>query len=713
MRDAHDIVSRLTPEERLDMLDGDVDFWDGLVDLIGGGYTEHTFPGASARRLGIGGIEFSDGPRGAVIGIATCFPVSMARGATWDPELEERIGEAIGKEIRAKGANLYGGVCVNLLAHPAWGRAQETYGEDPVLLGELGAALARGAQRHVMACVKHFALNSMENARFQVDITVDEATLHEVYLPHFRRIIDEGTAVVMSAYNSVNGSWAGESVELLHDVLRGEWGFEGIVISDWIYGIRDAAASVVAGMDVEMPYRMVRHQHLRRQIDEGLVTWEHVDAACTRIVSTLDRFAPVLEASKPDPGVIACEEHIALAHEAARRAIVLLRNERELLPLDPTARMRIAVIGDLAARPNLGDLGSSRVQPPATVTPLDGVRSAFPFAEVVFDDGTDPARASALAADCDVAIVVAGCTSADEGEYVGLEGSAHLYGLYPPQPEGTSERLTAAIERGAVGDRSFGKGGDRTDLRLPGAQESLIRAVAAANPDTVVALMGGSAFITEAWREHVAATLVLWYPGMEGGRALGDVLSGVFAPEGRLPFTMPADEAQLQPFDAQATSVRYDRWVGYRRFDKFGHQPAYPFGFGLTYGDLVLAGSKVDVGTDAFTVDVSVEHRSGRPTRDLVQVYAGPVEAEPDREALVLVGFARTPDLTAGNSVPVRIDVPIDRLAVRREGSWHLRPGAYRVVVARHHGDPEAHEHTIMLSDNGMLFDKAMLNEER
>jgi beta-glucosidase len=260
---ARSLVATLTRDERLWCLDGDAPTWAGLVFLGGDdGYHKAPFGAAKVERVGLPGIRFSDGPRGAVVGNATCFPVSMARGATWDPELEERVGDAIGRELRAVGANLTGAVCVNVLRHPAWGRAQETYGEDPFHVGELGAALTRGLQRHVMACVKHFVCNSMENARFSVDIEVDDVALHEVYLPHFRRIIDEGVASVMSAYNSVNGEWCGQNRELLTDVLRGELGFEGFVISDWIFGLRDAATSVTAGLDIEMPYRMVRAQHL-------------------------------------------------------------------------------------------------------------------------------------------------------------------------------------------------------------------------------------------------------------------------------------------------------------------------------------------------------------------------------------------------------------------------------------------------------------------
>ena len=179
----------------------------------------------------------------------------MARGAAWDVELEERIGDVIGRELRALGGNFFGGICINLLRHPAWGRAQETYGEDPYHLGELGAALTRGVQRHVMACAKHFAFNSMENARFTVDVQISPRALHEIYLPHFKRVVDEGVAAVMSAYNSVNGEWCGQNQMLLTDILKEQWGFEGFVLTDFMFGMRDAqkAAAGRAGFRNAFP----------------------------------------------------------------------------------------------------------------------------------------------------------------------------------------------------------------------------------------------------------------------------------------------------------------------------------------------------------------------------------------------------------------------------------------------------------------------------
>jgi beta-glucosidase len=247
------LCSALTPEEKLSMLEGDLNFWEGRIRALTLGQSNRTCPAAVIPRLGIPGFDFLDGPRGVGLGTATCFPVSMARGASFDPALETAIGEAIGKELRVRGGTLFGGVCINLLRHPAWGRAQETYGEDPYHVGEMGAALSKGVQRHAMACVKHFALNSMETSRHRVDVTCDERALHEVYLPHFRRVVESGVAVVMSAYNSVNGDWCGHSRHLLTEILKEEWGFDGTVITDFIFGIRDATASLKAGLDIEMP----------------------------------------------------------------------------------------------------------------------------------------------------------------------------------------------------------------------------------------------------------------------------------------------------------------------------------------------------------------------------------------------------------------------------------------------------------------------------
>ena len=372
---------------------------------------------------GLPGIAFSDGPRGAWSATPPASRSSMARGATWDPDLEERVGEAIGRELRAAGANLTGAVCVNLLRHPAWGRAQETYGEDPHHVGELGAALTRGLQRHVLACVKHFACNSMENARFTVDIDVDEVALHEVYLPALppdrrrgRRVGDVGLQLASTA------SGAARAAALLTDVLRGEWGFEGFVISDWIFGLRDAAT--LAG-------RRPRH---RDAVPDGAGRSTcPAPSSDGRGVLGRRRRAPSSGSSppccasttscrrRPPPReVLGSPEHRALAREVAARSVVLLRNE----PVDGAPVLPLAADGASPVR-----RAPRRHRQPRRRRVERRVGPRLPHGprrapgrrrgDVAHDDGSDVERAAAVAADADVAVVVVGYTYLDEGEYIG------------------------------------------------------------------------------------------------------------------------------------------------------------------------------------------------------------------------------------------------------------------------------------------------------
>lgn len=684
---AAELVAAMTIDELLECTDGDLDFWAGLADMIGGGYLEHTFPGGSCARMGVQGIRFSDGPRGVVVGESTCFPVSMARGAAWDPTLERAIGDAIGRELRVRDANFYGGVCINLLRHPAWGRAQETYGEDPLLLGEMGAALTEGVQQHVMACVKHYALNSMENARFSVDVTVADDVLHEVYLPHFERVVRAGVASVMSAYNSVNGEWCGHHRHLLTDVLRGMWGFEGFVVSDFIYGIRDAAASVFGGLDIEMPFRMVRHQHLRAALERGDVEVDDVRESVTRTIATQLRFGSVLAAPAPDAAVVGCERHRELAYEAAVRGIVLLRNERAegepVLPLMGGAS--VALIGHQAAGHALGDRGSSRVTPAHVVSLLEGLSTAHD-GTVHHHDGADPAAAAELAATCDVAVVMVGYDHRDEGEYVGLEGTAHLATLFPPRQPDTDALLRAGFERAQAhrGDRSMGPGGDRASLHLSDADEELVRAVAAANPRTVVLVVAGSAVMMP-WAHTVPAVAMVWYPGQEGGRAIADVLTGNRFPVGRLPLTIPRSEAHLPHFDAAATDVTYDRWHGYTKLHHDGNAAHFPFGFGLGYTTFTIDSLAVRGGA----VVATVTNTGLRAGSHVVQLYGGSTASPHDgRPEWLLCGFARTGMLAPGQRAEV--EVPLQTWALRRwdPASATMQPptGPHR-ISARSHAD--------------------------
>lgn len=601
---ARSLYDRLTDDERLGLLDGDTPFWPGLQAMMTQGYNRRPYVHGEVARLGIPGIRFVDGPRGCVAGHGTAFPVAMARGATWDIALEEEIGEAIGREVRAQGGNLFGGVCINLPRHPAWGRVQETYGDDPHHLGELGAALTRGAERYVMACLKHFALNSMENARFDVDVAVDEATLHDVYLPHFKRAVDEGASAVMAAYNAVNGEWAGQNRVLLTEVLREQWGWKGITATDFIWGMRDGAAALEAGMDLEEPFAQQRSTYLRDQIASGETSWGAVERSALRILATQIRSYGARVQADPDIEVMASAPHRALARRAAASAMVLLKNDPvEGSPVLPLAAdvTSIAVIGRLADQPNLGDHGSSKVRPPHTVTPVDGIRHAYPGARIdlVTDDDVD--AAAEAAASCEVAIVVTGYTAADEGEYVGQDtmASPELMALFPPMPDGFGLSVDRA-DPTADGDpmptvmTAEGLGGDRESLRLRPIDEEIISAVAGANAKTAVAIVAAGAVITEAWRHQPPAILIQWYAGMEGGHALADVLSGRHNPSGRLPFSIPTSEEHLPAFDRNATSTTYDRFHGQRLLDRLGVEAAYPHGFGLSYTTYTIDGAEID-----------------------------------------------------------------------------------------------------------------------
>lgn len=683
---ARSLLADLSTAERLGMLDGDEPFWPGIAHMMGTGYNLEPIVAGAVARLGIPGIRFSDGPRGAVIGRSTAFPVPMARGATWDPALEERVGDAIGAEIRAQGGNFFGGVCVNLLRHPAWGRAQETYGEETVLLARMGSALARGAQRHVMACVKHFACNSMENARFSVDVRVDERTLHEIYLPHFRAVLDAGAVGVMSAYNSVNGQWCGQSRALLTDVLRDEWGFDGFVVSDFIWGIRDPVGSLRAGLDVEMPFAQQRAAALPEALAAGDISAEDVDRPVLRLLRAQLRFAAERSDDVPGPEVVACASHRALAREVAARSMVLLRNEpvggRAVLPLTAGRTRRIALLGRLADVPNTGDHGSSDVRAPYVVTPLDGLRQALPDAVIDRVAGDDLAASAAAARAADVALVVVGYDAEDEGEYVGSFDPA-LAALYPPPEDpGAYAELARLWD---AGPQSVG--GDRDSLRLHRHDEQLIRAVAAANPRTVVVVLAGAA-VTMDWRADVPAVLLAWYPGMEGGSALADVLLGDREPGGRLPFAVPESAADLAPFDRTASAVTYDRLHGQRRLDHNGTAAAFPLGFGLSYTSFLLADVSVQLVDRTVLVRARVANTGSRPGGQVVQVYCRRPDA--DGGERFLAGFERV-EVRAGESAPVQVDVPLERVARRAgPGEWVVTPGSYRFDVATSADDPAA-----------------------
>src|SRR5512145_984295 len=691
---AGELFGQLTQDEKIKMMSGDPPFWLGMADMMGGGYADHPWVAGAVPRLGIPGVRFADGPRGLIMDGGTTFPVSMGRGATFDPELEERVGDVIGRELRAMGGNFFGGVCINLLRHPAWGRAQETYDEDPIHLGEFGAALTRGVQKHVMACAKHYALNSMENARFSVDVTIAARPLHEIYLRHFKRAVDEGVASIMSAYNSVNGEWCGQNYVLLTQILKQQWGFQGFVMTDFIFGMRDSKKAALAGQDVEMPFDMIHKQHLKGLVEGGEIPVERIDDAALRVLRQQIRFAQGRDPREYSLDVVGSEAHRKVAREAAEQAIVLLKNEDALLPLKGIEKL--AVIGKLAAVPNTGDGGSSNTRPPYVVTPLRGLQEALEGqAEIIYDDGSDPARAAQIAREADVVVIVVGYTHQDEGEYVSPDSMAELSKNFPPPtPEEMPFAQKMMSTMGTTDMNAMPPGGDRKLLTLHPDDETLIKAIAAANPRTVVGMMGGSAIITENWRGQVPAILMLWYPGMEGGRAFADILVGKVNPSGKLPCVFAARSEDLPYYDMNAKTITYDLWHGYRKLERDGCVPAFPFGFGLSYTSfeldhLRLASTSLEA-DDILTATLDVTNAGSVAGDTVVQVYVAVPHSRVERAPKELKAFKRI-GLKPGETKTIQVDIPVKDLAYYDEQSgWTVEPTSYTLIVGQHSLDDRA-----------------------
>ena len=604
----------------------------------------------SVPRLGIPGFRMADGPRGLVAGVATTFPVAMARGATWDPDLERRIGEAIGAETAAKGGNVTLAPAINILRHPGWGRAQETYGEDVHHLARMGVAFIEGAQKHVVASVKHLAVNSIEDTRFDVNVTVDERTLREIYLPHFEAAVKQArVGSVMSAYNKVNGLYCAENPTLLRDILKDEWGFTGFVESDWILGTRSTAASALAGLDIEMPQAQYFGPELARAVERGDVGEDVIDEHVRRVLRIKLRFG-LDEPRAPADDIVGSAEHRALALEAARKAIVLLKNDGTL-PLDPGALSKVVLVGELADTPSTGDVGSSNTTPPYVVTPLGGVeRRAGSFSvEHVGEPMTD--RDEAIVAAADAAIVVVGLTSRDEGEQI-------------PGRDG----------------------GDRDRLGLSPEHVDLVNRVAARNPRTVVVVQGGSAVTMSDFAGRASAVLMAWYLGQEGGSALADVLFGDTSPSGKLPLSIPCDEADLPEFDHTSHEVTYGYFHGYRHLDREGRAAQFPFGFGLSYTkfsyDALRLSSESISADGSVTVAVDVTNRGDRAGDEIVQAYVGARGSRVERSVRELKGFARV-TLEPGETKTVELTLRARDLAYYdvAERRWRVEPITYLVSV--------------------------------
>ena len=609
------------------------------------------YPGGGVKRLNIPPFLFTDGPRGVIMPGSTCFPVSMARGASWDVLLEEKVGEVIGKEARAQGANLFGGVCINLLRHPAWGRAQETYGEDSFHIGEFGAALVRGVQKHnVMATAKHYATNSIEYSRFKVDVQISERTLREVYLPHFKRCIEEDCATVMSAYNKVRGEYCGHNSYLLRDILKGEWGFEGFVHSDWMYGLKDTKKGILGGLDVEMPRAKYYGKKLEKAINRGEISQNLVDDSVRRILRTVLKFTTKEDPQKYDSDLIGCSDHVLLTREVAEKSMVLLKNQEELLPFNTNEMDTLAVFGPLADLKNTGDHGSSHVRQKNIITPLQGIKDTVgDKLKVIHHEGYDIDVAQQLAQSVDAIVLVVGYTFKDEGEYI------------------------PHVSKGL---------GDRTNLGLKEDDVKLINAVAEVNKKCVVVLVGGSAILMEEWKEKVPSILMAWYSGMEGGKALANILFGKVNPSGKLPFTIPKDPAHLPYFKIDIDEIEYGYYHGYTLMEKKNIEPAFPFGFGLSYTEYSYENIRVESTEEKIIVSVDISNIGAIAGEEIVQLYIGFDNSSVDRPLKLLRGFKRVA-LKPKETKTVSIDVKKKDLAWYNPDSreWEVERIEYTIYI--------------------------------
>lgn len=542
-----------------------------------------------------------------------------------------------------------------------------------------------------MSCVKHFALNSMEEARFRVDVRVAEDVLREVYLPHFRTVIESGVDCVMSAYNSVNGTWAGQNRHLLTDILRSDWGFSGFVMTDFIWGLRDPIGSVLAGQDLEMPFRQQRAATLGKALADGALKRADVERAAHRHLAAQIRLA-TRALPTPEVTVVACAEHRRLARETACRGAVLLRNHMvgaaPALPLAAAGPIRVALLGRLADQRNQGDVGSSMVSPPASVSILDGLRERLGDRLIHVAD-IDREAAVSAAREADAAVVVVGLSSVDEGEsMIGVDTASTqlLGGIARFRPVAAIlVRVAARVAK----LKNFG--GDRRDLRLRPGDVALIRAVAAVNARTVVVVIGGGTIVVDPWDGDVAAIVLAWYPGMEGGRAVADMLFGDAEPAGRLPVAIPHRKADLPVVNWLADTVTYGRWWGQRKLDRDGVPAAYPFGFGLGYTTFGL--SDLEVGRldgERFSAAVTVTNTGSRAGRHVVQIYAVR-PADNGRAVHHLVGF-QSVHLPTGAVSRVLVDCSVRPLQTWDGDGFILNDADITIRAASHAGDPTAVE---------------------
>ncbi|HHU38964.1 MAG TPA: beta-glucosidase [Propionibacterium sp.] len=641
--DVDDIITQATTED--------------LARLVCGDGTWHT---SGIERLGVPRVRMADGPHGLRVELgaslgesapATCFPPAVGLASSWNPALLKRVGQALGREASAQGVDVVLGPGVNIKRSPLCGRNFEYFSEDPLLAGTLASALAYGLQAEgVGACVKHFAANNQETDRMRVDVQVSERALREIYLPAFEKVVLSAHPwMVMCSYNRLNGTLVSQDPWLLTDVLRGDWDYDGVVVSDW-GAVFDRVEALVAGLDLEMPHVLGNSDvEVAEVVEAGQLSREVLELGAARVLALTER---AVDAVRPGHAADPAAHH-QLAREAAQESMVLLANDG-VLPLAP--RAKIALVGEFARTPRFQGGGSSRVNATRVDRLVDtlAARRRVRFAPGFLLSGkADDALVDEAVAAAEASDVVVAC--------LGLPDSEETEGL------------------------------DRTHLRLPEVQLALLAELAAVGKPIVVVLSNGSAVEVAPWLDQANALIEGWLAGQAGGLALADVLGGDVEPSGRLAETIAVrlgDHPSALMFPGEPGRVVYGEgvFVGYRGFDAADREVAFPFGFGLgyttfSYDRLVVKVTGTPASRDLrVAVQVTVTNTGDRAGCEVVQVYVGNAPATVPRPPRELRGFSKV-RLEPGESRVVSL--PLDARAFsfwsEAQGRWVVESGLFTI----------------------------------
>jgi len=668
-----------------------------LAEKVGMLHGNSKFTSTGVPRLNIPEWHLSDGPHGIREEIqrdswnpagwtddaSTCFPTATALAATWNPALAQLEGEALGEEARHRKKDVLLGPGVNILRTPLGGRGFEYLSEDPYLTSVMAVAWIKAVQsRDVAVSVKHFLANNQEHERNRVDVTMSERALREIYLPAFRAAVMEGGALtVMGAYNKFRGVWCCENPFLGRTLLRNEFGFQGVYLSDW-GGVHTTVESALAGLDLEMGTNGAYNSYffadpLLLAVTQGKVPESVVNEKVSNILRVMLRTKVIgPEVDKRFPGSFNTPEHQAAAYKVASESVVLLRNAGGLLPLNFSKLRSVAVIGRNATHKQAAGGQSSGIKALYEVTPLEAMQKKW---------GSRVRIDYVLGYDKPEPVV-------ENGRRRPANDLVANQKLLQEAVE-TARKADAVIFVGGLDHDYDTEGSDKPHMELPYGQVEVIQEISKVNPNVVVVIVGGSPVDMNGIVHRVPALVWAWFNGMEAGNALADVLDGKVNPSGKLPFTLPSSLSQspahaLGNYPGKNLKVHYeeDIFVGYRWFDTKQIQPLFPFGFGLSYTDFVIdqpsLNKKVYGMADRVQVQLTVRNTGKIAGAETVQLYVGDPQASVPRPLKELKAFAKV-FLQPGESRKITLTVPVEHCAFFEEKSakWVVEPGEFMLYV--------------------------------